>query len=83
MDSYYILVFNNTHEAMKAESGCVEAKIKATMMPTPSYITKSCGISLRVDENGFSGIKELINEEKINVKSIFKKEDSFYTEVQF
>ena len=28
------------------------------MMPTPSYITKSCGISLRVDEEGFSSVKK-------------------------
>lgn len=83
MESHYILVFNNTHEAMKAESECIEAKIKVTMMPTPSYITKSCGISLRVDEEGFSSVKELINEEKINIKSVFKKQDNSYVEVSY
>ena len=81
MDKYYILVFNNTHEAMKAESVCKIEKIKPTMMPTPSYITKSCGISLKVDEIQFKNVKELINNEKFTIKSIYLKDKTSYCEV--
>lgn len=81
MNLYYILVFNNTHEAMKAESVCKSEKIKSVMMPTPSYITKSCGISLKVNEDEFEKIKILITDEKLAVKTIFKKDINSYSEV--
>ncbi|MGL4731345.1 MAG: DUF3343 domain-containing protein [Clostridium sp.] len=81
MDKYYILVFNNTHEAMKAESVCKSENIKPTMMPTPSYITKSCGISLKVNEDQIENIKQLIKNEKLTIKSMFMKDGASYGEV--
>lgn len=83
MDQYYILVFNNTHEAMQGESVCKNEKIKSTMMPTPSYITKSCGISLKINDTEFESVIKLIKDGKFNVKAIFKKEDKAYREIEF
>ncbi|GEM_PF-6669379 len=36
MKEFLIVTFNNTHEAMKAESICINRKLKVTMMPTPT-----------------------------------------------
>ena len=41
----FIMVFNNTHEAMEGERILKENGIAFIIMPTPTYITKSCGIS--------------------------------------
>lgn len=74
MQSYYIITFKNTHEAMMAENQAENNKIKVTVMPTPTYITKSCGISLKVEEENFEHINQLIDNEIISFKNIYFKE---------
>jgi len=71
LNKYYIVTFQNTHEAMKAEREALKNKIKVVVVPTPTYITKSCGISLKVDEESVKNIVELIKSENIKVKEIF------------
>ncbi|MBW9156048.1 DUF3343 domain-containing protein [Clostridium sp. FP2] len=71
MSKYYVVTFQNTHEAMKAERETINEKIKVVVIPTPTYITKSCGISLKIDEENIQSIIKLINSENIKVKEIF------------
>lgn len=72
MNVFYIVTFNNTHEAMQAEDICIKEKIKVVMMPTPTYITKSCGISLKVDEIELGKLKDAIDSDKLKYKSIYQ-----------
>lgn len=74
MNKYYIVTFQNTHEAMKAERETINEKIKVVVIPTPTYITKSCGISLKIEEENIQSIINLIKSEKINVKEIFVRD---------
>ena len=74
MDKYYIVTFQNTHEAMKGEREAIKNQIKVTVIPTPTYITKSCGISLKIDKENIESIIELVKSEDINVKEIFVRE---------
>jgi len=71
LDIYYIVTFQNTHEAMKAEREALQNRIKIVVVPTPTYITKSCGISLKVDDANIQSIINLIKLEDIKVKEIF------------
>ena len=48
--NYYIIVFKNTHDAMSAEQKLNELNYKFRIMPTPTLITQSCGICIRVEE---------------------------------
>jgi hypothetical protein len=82
MDKYYILTFENTHSAINAESVLKENKIKATVMPTPTFITKSCGISLKITEDEINKIKALIMEEKVKIKSTILKEGNSFKEIR-
>ena len=58
---------------MKAERETIKKQIKVVVIPTPTFITKSCGISLKVYEENIQGIIILIKAENIKVKEIFKK----------
>jgi Protein of unknown function (DUF3343) len=82
MNHFYILTFNNTHEAMKAESVCLGLKLKVTMMPTPTYITKSCGISLRIGQNDFEPLKGLVQDNKFTYKGIFELKENVLKQVE-
>jgi len=71
LNKYYIVTFQNTHEAMKAERESIKKQIKLIVIPTPTYITKSCGISLKIEEDEIQNIIDLIKLETIKVKEIF------------
>lgn len=74
MEKYYIITFKNTHEAMNGEKISKQNNIKIQVIPTPTSITKSCGISLKVYENNFEKINQLICENKIEIKNVYVKE---------
>ena len=69
--NYYIIVFKNTHDAMSAEQKLNGLNYDFRIMPTPTLITQSCGICIRVEQ------EEKLNE-IIEFKNIYKKEDSKY-----
>ena len=74
MNKYYVVTFQNTHEAMKGEREAIKKQIKVVVIPTPTYITKSCGISLKIEEENIKSIIELIKLESIKVKEIFVRD---------
>ena len=83
MEKYYILTFQNTLGAINGESILKERKIKIEIMPTPTAITKSCGISIKVNYEYIDQIKELVKENKINIKNIYFKDDDGYKKFDF
>lgn len=82
MGNYYIITFENTHGAISGESTLKEKKISVVVMPTPTHITKSCGISLKVKEEDIEEIRKLIKEEKLKVKAVYMKENSLFKLVE-
>jgi len=82
MENYYIITFENTHGAISGESTLKDNKINVVVMPTPTYINKSCGISLKVKAEDIEEIKKLIKEEKLKIKAVYIKEDSQFKLVE-
>ena len=74
--NYYIIVFKNTHDAMSAEQKLNELNYKFRIMPTPTLITQSCGICIRIEEE--EKVNEIINNNTVEFKNIYKKEEANY-----
>ena len=74
--NYYIIVFKNTHDAMSAEQKLNELNYKFRIMPTPTLITQSCGICIRIEEE--EKLNQIINDNIIEFKNIYKKEEANY-----
>ncbi|AOR24869.1 DUF3343 domain-containing protein [Clostridium taeniosporum] len=74
--SYYIIVFKNTFDAMAAEKSLQESRYEFRIMPTPTSITQSCGICVRINEK--EAIKRIIEENKFEYKSIYLKDNNGY-----
>lgn len=81
MNTFYIITFNNAHEAMQAEEICLKEKVAVVMMPTPTYITKSCGISLKLNKEAMEEMKQLILKDKFKYKSIVYFENGKVSEI--
>lgn len=76
--NYYIIVFKNTHDAMSAEQKLNGLNYKFRIMPTPTLITQSCGICIRIEEEEEEKVNEIINDNTIEFKNIYKREESNY-----
>ena len=74
--NYYIIVFKNTHDAMSADQKLNGLNYKFRIMPTPTLITQSCGICIRIEEE--EKLNEIINNNTIEFKNIYKKEEANY-----
>ena len=74
--NYYIIVFKNTHDAMSAEQKLSGLNYKFRIMPTPTLITQSCGICIRIEDE--EELNKIISSNIIEFKNIYKKEESKY-----
>ncbi len=82
MAKYYIATFYNTQGAIKAESMLRKENIRITVMPTPSHINRSCGISLRFQQEEYERIIDIIEEGKLEVKGVYVKNEEGYCEIK-
>ena len=73
---YYIVVFKNTLDAMNGEKKSAEAGLSFRMMPTPTSITQSCGLCVRVEDE--ESIKRIIDENIFEFKNAYKKDSEGY-----
>lgn len=74
MDRYCLIVFKNTMDAIKGEEILKGENLKIVIMPTPTYITQSCGISIKFDEEDLEKINKLVEEEILKPKNIYIKD---------
>lgn len=62
---------------MNGEKIVKELNLNFRMMPTPTSITQSCGICVRVEDE--EDINKILEVENINYKNIYFRENAQYT----
>jgi len=73
--NYYIVVFKNTYDAMAAEKKLKELNFSFKIMPTPTSITMSCGICMRIDKKEEI---DLINNDILEYKNVYFRDNGGY-----
>jgi len=81
MAIYYLITFKNTHSAISAEKVLKAKGFDVIVIPTPTTLTKSCGISLRIKPEDFSKLSGVIKSGEIEPGAIFQKSDTGYDPV--
>ena len=77
--NYFIIVFKNTYDAMNAEKKLEEKNIGLRIMPTPTVITQSCGICVKIEER--AEIDTIIKDKIIEFKNIYERKEDGYSKV--
>ncbi|WP_160692831.1 DUF3343 domain-containing protein [Clostridium sp. C2-6-12] len=77
---YYIVVFKNTYDAMAAEKKLKELSFDFKIMPTPTSITMSCGICVRIDNK--EAIDSIINNNILEYKNVYIKDAEGYALIE-
>jgi hypothetical protein len=72
MEEFIVITFHSTNFAMQTESYLKSNGIKQQIIPTPREITLSCGLSIRTPIENKDGILDLIKENKITIKKVYK-----------
>ena len=66
-----IVVFHNTHDAIKADNICDTEKIDAGLVPVHPLISLGCGFMLKTPWNNFSGLIETLEKEDVRYKALY------------
>ena len=66
-----IVVFHNTHDAIKADNICMSAGIKAGLISVHPSISLGCGFMLKMEWNDFSDLIKTLDDEKVKYKALY------------
>jgi hypothetical protein len=73
-----LMAFDSTQQALRAEMLLEYADIENDMCPTPKQITAGCALSLEFPQHEFERVKQIVLDEKVEIRGIFiKKEDQY------
>jgi hypothetical protein len=82
MKEYYLITFKNTHSAISGEKKLKAEGFEVTVIPTPTTLTKSCGISLRIRPGDFERAAVLVKNGDLEAGSIFFKSQEGYKQIE-
>lgn len=67
-----VITFKSVNHAMKGESIFSKENIDFRTIPTPREITHSCGISIKFDLKDIDLATNIVGENQLDIKGIFK-----------
>lgn len=71
MEEYYFITFDTTTYAMQAEDYLKKNNFSVTIIPTPREVTRSCGLSIKINSEAAEEVKYIIKQEKIKAKALY------------
>lgn len=66
-----LVVFNSTHDAIKAENVCNKNGVEASLIPTHPSISLGCGFMLRTKWENFKEVVKILEKEEIKYKALY------------
>ncbi|WPP41396.1 DUF3343 domain-containing protein [Paenibacillus hunanensis] len=82
MDSNLVMAFDSTQQALRAEMLLEYADIENDMFPTPKQITAGCALSLQFPEQELEQVQQIIAQEQVEIRGIFRQQDETYIQIE-
>ena len=70
----YVITFNNTNHAIKAEHCLLDHSLHAGVLPLPAQIKAGCGICLRIRPDELNVALKVLADSGINDIGVFSRE---------
>lgn len=77
IEEYYIIAFNSTNQAILSEKLLIDKNIDVKIIPLPTHITASCGLSLKIELNELKKVSNLLKQNNIVFDIYFVIKDRF------
>ena len=81
--SDFLLTFHTTSAAMRAEKSCQAETMQAELRPVPRELSSSCGLSLEVNEVVLCNLKEVLNNNNIDVEGLYFCRGDEFVELEY
>lgn len=77
-----LIAFDSTQQALRAEMLLEYADIEIDICPTPKEITAGCALSIHFPENDLSTVKDVLVQEQVEIRGIFKPAEGGYEQLE-
>lgn len=71
---FNLVTFNSTHSAIRAERELLNEGIKVKVIPVPTEITASCGLSIRMKLEDLEKVKNILKNNDIETAGYYHVE---------
>lgn len=78
-----LMAFDSTQQALRAEMLLEYADIENDMCPTPKDITAGCALSLEFPEDALEQVKQIVLEERVEIRGIYFKNEGHYVNIEW
>jgi hypothetical protein len=78
---YWLVAFNSTHHALRAEAELEAARFEIDIRPTPKSVTAGCALSIDFLPEDFDAIKQLLIAKDITIRGFFQPVGDKYAEI--
>ena len=76
--AYWLVAFDSTHHALRAESELDDAGLFNDIRPTPKSVTAGCALAIDFERQDFENVRNLLEEKEIVIRGYFKPEGDVY-----
>lgn len=77
-----LIAFDSTQQALRAEMLLEYAEIEIDICPTPKEITAGCALSIHFPEDDLTMVKEVIEQENVEIRGIFRAVQAGYEQIE-
>jgi len=77
-----LIAFDSTQQALRAEMLLEYADIDIDIRPTPKEITAGCALSIEFPAASLDRVREVIVQEKVEVRGLFRQSGEGYEELE-
>ncbi|MGM0881502.1 MAG: DUF3343 domain-containing protein [Bacillota bacterium] len=77
-----LIAFDSTQQALRAEMLLEYAEIEIDICPTPKEITAGCALSIHFPEEDLVMVKDVIVQEQVEIRGIFKLIQAGYEQIE-
>ncbi|WP_135554608.1 DUF3343 domain-containing protein [Paenibacillus cymbidii] len=78
MTGNWLLAFDSTQQALRAEMLLEYADIDIDLCPTPKEITAGCALSIGFPEETLELVKQIVSNERVELRGIFVRQEGKY-----
>jgi hypothetical protein len=75
---YWLIAFDSTHHALRAEAEMEEAGLVNDIRPTPKSVTAGCALAIDFLPEEYEAVKDLIESKEIVIRGYFKPQGDAY-----
>lgn len=77
-----LIAFDSTQQALRAEMLLEYAEVEIDICPTPKEITAGCALSIHFPEEDLITVKDVIQQELVEIRGIFRPVQTGYEAIE-